>query len=222
MRRGQSLVEFALVLPLFVVVLSGIISLGIGVFYQQQLTNAAREAARYAAIHSATSQCPTTSWRDPNLSRLPDDFDLNNYYACDPPDLQWPEMTDHARQKVFALNPNEVTFAACWSGYWDNTPNGWDAGPIDPLDPAHTPNTFKNCTIAGVDPRSNLNSLACPAPATTPADDQASDLAAADAASANQVTVYACYVWRPPLLGDLIGSTITMRASITEAMQNQK
>ena len=93
MRRGQSLVEFALVLPLFVVVLSGIISLGIGVFYQQQLTNAAREAARYAAIHSATSQCPTTSWRDPNLSRLPDDFDLNNYYACDPPYLQWPEMT---------------------------------------------------------------------------------------------------------------------------------
>ena len=116
-------------------------------------------------------------------------------------------MTAHARQKVFALNPDEVTFAACWSGYWDNTPNGWDAGPIDPLDPAHTPNTFKNCTIAGVDPRTNLNSLACPAPATTLADDQASDLAAADAASANQVTVYACYVWRPPLLGDLIGST---------------
>jgi hypothetical protein len=219
MSRGQSLVEFALVLPLLVIVLSGILTLGIGVFYQQQLTNAAREAARYAAIHSATSQCPTASWKDPNLSRLPDDFDLNNYYACDPPNLQWPEMTAHARGKVFALDASEVTFAACWSGYWDDTPNGWDAGPID-LD--GNANVFQNCTIAGTDPRTDLDGLACPAPATTPADDQASDLAAADAASANQVTVYACYVWRPPLLGDLIGSTITMRASITEAMQHQK
>ena len=40
-------------------------------------------------------------------------------------------MTAHARQKVFALNPSEVTFAACWSGYWDQAPNGYDAGPID-------------------------------------------------------------------------------------------
>ena len=60
--RGQTLVEFALVAPLFTMVLLGIVIFGIGVFYQQQLTNAAREAARYASIHSATSQCPTTSW----------------------------------------------------------------------------------------------------------------------------------------------------------------
>jgi hypothetical protein len=219
MRRGQSLVEFALVLPLFVLVLSGIMTLGIGVFYQQQLTNAAREAARYAAIHSATSQCPTTSWKQPNLSRLPDDFDLNNYFDCDPPGLQWPEMSAHARQKVFALDASQVTFAACWSGYWDDTPNGWDAGAVD-MD--GTANTFQSCTIDGVDPRTHTDNLACPAPATTPTDDQASNLAAADAASANQVTVYACYRWRPPLLADLIGSEITMRAAITEAMQHQK
>ena len=126
---------------MFIVVLSGIISLGLGVFYQQQLTNAAREAARYAAIHSATSQCPTTSWKQPNLSRLPDDFDLNNYFDCDPPDLRWPEMSAHARQKVFALNPSEVTFAACWSGYWDQAPNGYDAGPIDADGNANTSGT---------------------------------------------------------------------------------
>ena len=45
--------------PALIVMLFGIITLGIGVFYQQQITNAAREAARFAAIHSATSQCPT-------------------------------------------------------------------------------------------------------------------------------------------------------------------
>ena len=46
---------------------SGVIVFGIGLFYQQQVTNAAREAARYAAIHSATSECPTRSRRDGEL-----------------------------------------------------------------------------------------------------------------------------------------------------------
>ncbi len=43
--RGQSFVEFALVAPLFFMVLCGIIVIGIAIFYQQQLTNAAREGA---------------------------------------------------------------------------------------------------------------------------------------------------------------------------------
>jgi hypothetical protein len=213
------MVEFALVLPLFTLVLAGIVTLGIGVFYQQQLTNAAREAARYAAIHSATSQCPTTAWKDPNLSRLPPDFDLGNYYACDPPNEHWPEMTAHARRQVFGLPASAVTFSACWSGYWDDAVQGWDAAPRKP---DGTANTFQSCTIDGVDPRVNSASLPCPAPTTTAGDDRASNLAASDSGSANQVTVYACYVWHPPLLGDLIGSSITMRATITEAMQHQK
>ncbi len=60
------MVELALAVPLFMVVLVGIIVLGIGVFYQQELTNVAREAARYAAIHSATAQCPTVSNLEPD------------------------------------------------------------------------------------------------------------------------------------------------------------
>ena len=63
---GQTLVELALVLPLLIMFLTGLISFGIGVFYQQQVANAAREAARYAAIHSATDPfCPTASWLAP-------------------------------------------------------------------------------------------------------------------------------------------------------------
>jgi hypothetical protein len=217
--RGQSLVEFALVAPLFTIVLSGIVTLGIGVFYQQQITNAAREAARFAAIHSATAQCPTTSWLLPNLSRLPDDFDLGNYFDCDPADKQWPEMSAHGRSKVFGLDADQVTFSACWSGYWDDSPSGWDAAPLA-LD--GTPNAFHECTIAGLDPRIRSSALPCPAPATTSTDDAASDLAASDAGSANRVTVYACYVWHPPVLGDLMGSAITMRAVVTEAMQHQR
>ena len=43
--RGQTMVELALILPLFLSLLLGIVILGVGVFYQQQVTNAAREAA---------------------------------------------------------------------------------------------------------------------------------------------------------------------------------
>ena len=108
-RRGQSLVEFALIAPLLFLLIAGIVSLGIGVFYQQQLTNAAREAARYAAIHSETSQCPTISNLPPHLSMLPPDI---VDYDCDPPNLRWPEMTGYARSKVWGLDRSQVHVAA--------------------------------------------------------------------------------------------------------------
>lgn len=225
--RGQSLVEFALVAPLFILVLSGIIIFGIGVFYQQQLTNAAREAARYASIHSATAQCPTTSWMTPALNRLPDDFDLDTYQRCDPPDLRWPQMTAHARSKVFGLNPGQVQFAACWSGYWDSDPTAhYDAPAVDPT--TQQPNEFRECTIGGVNPRTNASEIPCPPPLTAAGaqpgdgDDKASNLAYSGAATTNQVTVYACYVWSPPFLSSFTGGSVTMRAVVTEAMQHQQ
>lgn len=224
-RRGQSMVEFVLVLPVFIIVIGGIISFGIGVFYQQQLTNAAREAARYAAIHSATSQCPTTSWIDPALNRLPDTFELDTY-DCDPPNLRWPEMTAHARSKVFGLNSAAVHVAACWSGYWDDDPVALHDAPAIGAD--GQPNEFRECTIGGINPRTSSDALPCPPPLTIEGasagdgDDQASNLAFSGASTTNQVTVYACYVWSPPLLSAFTGTTITMRAVITEAMQHQQ
>lgn len=219
--RGQALVEFALVAPLLFLVIGGIITLGIGVFYQQQLTNAAREAARYAAIHSETSQCPTRSNRDPHASMLPTGYQEND---CDPASLRWPIMTAHGRSHVWGLSKSGVHFSACWSGYWetdDPNPgnNGWDAAATGQDGVA---NEFRNCTIGGVDPRATTSSLSCPAPLTTVADDQASSLAHSSVPSANQVTVYACYVWSPPFIGPLIGSQITLRAVITESMQHQQ
>ena len=59
--QGQNLVETALVMPLFLMVIFGIVVLGIGIFYQQELANAGREAARYAVIHSATRAVPEPS-----------------------------------------------------------------------------------------------------------------------------------------------------------------
>jgi len=49
--RGQNLVEFALVLPLMVTVMLGIVDFGFVYFVRGSVENAAREGARYGSIH---------------------------------------------------------------------------------------------------------------------------------------------------------------------------
>ena len=57
--KGQALVEFALVLPILLVVLCGIIDFGWILSCQNELTNAAGETARYAAIYANSSDVHT-------------------------------------------------------------------------------------------------------------------------------------------------------------------
>ena len=58
--RGQAMVEFALVAPLFFILLFGIIEAGRFIFYYETLNNATREGARYAIVNGAnTIGCPT-------------------------------------------------------------------------------------------------------------------------------------------------------------------
>lgn len=223
-----------LVLPLFLMTLVGIIVLGMGVFFQQQVTNSAREASRFAAVHSGTAQCPTFS----NLP--PDEFS----YACPggAPSARWPQMTAYARSHVFGLHASGVNLSACWSGYWTKV-NGvytdWDALP---LEGNGTPNDFRNCTIASVDPSSGAvidvdprtaiepatglhKEIACtaPMPLTDTGNDMASAWSASYAGTANEVTVFACYNWTPPLAGFLlIPQTVTLRAVVTETLQYQQ
>jgi Flp pilus assembly protein TadG len=49
--RGQALVEFALVLPIFLLVMVALFDLGRAVFAYNTLTNAAREGARIAIVN---------------------------------------------------------------------------------------------------------------------------------------------------------------------------
>jgi Flp pilus assembly protein TadG len=49
-RRGQTLVEFALVLPVFILILVGIFDFGRAIFAYNTLLNASREAARQAVV----------------------------------------------------------------------------------------------------------------------------------------------------------------------------
>lgn len=50
-RRGVSMVEAALVYPLTILLLTGTLILGLGVYRYQQLMSLAREGARYASVH---------------------------------------------------------------------------------------------------------------------------------------------------------------------------
>lgn len=53
--RGSAAIEFALILPIFLLVLFGIINYGILMYDQAVVTNAAREGARWAAIHTSST-----------------------------------------------------------------------------------------------------------------------------------------------------------------------
>lgn len=56
--RGQAIVEFALVLPLFLLILIGMVDVGRAIWANNSVANAAREAARYAIVHGGTKSNP--------------------------------------------------------------------------------------------------------------------------------------------------------------------
>src|SRR3954447_13319609 len=142
---AQALVEFVLVFPLFLLVLFSIIVFGLYIFYNQQVANAAREASRYAAVHSTTAQCPTVSRVDPILS-----LQAAGYFRCDAPEKGWTRMVGQARSNIWGMPPAQVGVSACWSGFV-NPSGDIDAEPV-------SPNTFRDCTIGGKNPKTELDS----------------------------------------------------------------
>ena len=58
-QRGQSLVEFALVLPILLILVFGIIDFSMGLRAYVTLTNATREGARFGALGNSAGAYPT-------------------------------------------------------------------------------------------------------------------------------------------------------------------
>ncbi len=232
--RGQALVELALILPLFLMILFGIIILGIGLFYQQQVTNAAREAARYAAIHTVTGQASVVGHLDPDS--IDGEGDLGTYAPPDTyvryftPDNRWQVggegMTPHARQRIFGFNAQRLQVAACWSGYRNNQTGSFDAPPpgqytINSVD-VTIDSTWDPCLIDGHDPTAEPNQIGCTSSLVTV--DTASSMSEGPGVIiGNKVTAYACLEWNPPLAGFLlIPETVTLRGVISEPLQRQQ
>ena len=59
--RSQALVEFALALPVLIVLVAGVLELGRGYSFAVETSDAARDAARYAAGKTASTNANSTS-----------------------------------------------------------------------------------------------------------------------------------------------------------------
>jgi hypothetical protein len=59
--RGQALVEFALIAPLFLLIVVGIIQFGIGLNYWLDLNRIANQGARFAVVDHGWTNCPKTA-----------------------------------------------------------------------------------------------------------------------------------------------------------------
>ena len=80
--RGQGLVEFALVLPLFLVLIMAIVDLGSAVFAYNSITNAAREGARLAIVNQDATKITTRATSQSAVARTPT-VTVNFYRAAD-------------------------------------------------------------------------------------------------------------------------------------------
>jgi hypothetical protein len=62
--RGQTLLEFALILPLLLILIFGVIDLGKALGYKNDETNIANQAARLAVVSNGTNCQPCTGGQD--------------------------------------------------------------------------------------------------------------------------------------------------------------
>ncbi len=81
--RGQALVEFAIVLPVFFLVVAGMFDLGLGVYSDLTLVNAAREGARLGVIEPGNTSAVETRVRA--MAGNLDGSKLNVNVACERP-----------------------------------------------------------------------------------------------------------------------------------------
>ncbi|HSG85138.1 MAG TPA: TadE family protein [Candidatus Limnocylindrales bacterium] len=92
--RGQALAEFALVAPIFFLLLFGVIEAGRFMFYYEVLNHATREGARYAIVNGSNSlYCPTGT-------------PAPGSYACDP---TGEDVKDRVRSAAFSTLGSSLT-----------------------------------------------------------------------------------------------------------------
>jgi hypothetical protein len=103
--RGQSLAEFALIAPLFFMLLFGIIEAGRFIYFYETLNNATRDGARYAIVNGANSlTCPTGP---PFAGSTP----------CDP---AGDDVVDRVRESALGMLPSAITVTPVWSNPANN------------------------------------------------------------------------------------------------------
>jgi Flp pilus assembly protein TadG len=74
-QRGQSLVEFALLLPIMLLIITGLFDVARAVWEENTLAYAAREGTRFAIVHGSAGQGPLP---DGTVSGAADPTDVND------------------------------------------------------------------------------------------------------------------------------------------------
>jgi Flp pilus assembly protein TadG len=97
-RRGQSLVEFAVVLPVFLLLLAGMCDFGLGLYSQMTVINAAREGARLGVVEPGN-----VSGIDSRVRAMAAGLDGSNLTVS-----------------ITCLEPSGSTFVACSSPPWQS------------------------------------------------------------------------------------------------------
>ena len=99
-KRGQALAEFAMVAPIFFLVLFGIVEAGRFMFYYETLNNATREGARYAIVNGAKSLTCSTGPAAPGST------------SCDP---DGSDVVDRTRGAAFGIVGSAITVTPTWT-----------------------------------------------------------------------------------------------------------
>ncbi|MBI3521787.1 MAG: pilus assembly protein [Chloroflexi bacterium] len=70
--RGQSLVELALILPVLMLIVTGLFDVARAVWQENTLAYAAREGTRYAIVHGSAAASPVgpTNTSDPTIAAI--------------------------------------------------------------------------------------------------------------------------------------------------------
>jgi hypothetical protein len=120
--QAQALAEFALVVPIFLVLVFGIIEAGRFMFYYEVMNHATREGARYAIVNGSNSlNCPTgpTTGAD----------------SCNP---SGSDVRDRVVRAAFIVPGAAITFPAI---------AGCAATPPAPLNPCWQPDNSRGSTV---------------------------------------------------------------------------
>ena len=105
--RGQALVEFALVLPVLILVLTGVFDLARVVSISSTLDSAVREGTRYAIVHGEMSTSPagpgTATYTAPDRDSTVEAV-VRNAAVATPSDLAvrvtWPDGNNRRNSRV--------------------------------------------------------------------------------------------------------------------------
>jgi hypothetical protein len=118
--RGQGLVEFALVLPLFLFLVFGTIDLGRGVWAMDAASHAASEAARFAIVHGGTGTDPSLC----HVGPVPAGTTFSPTATCPNPSPSIQMIVDVAKASAIAGGGNvnvDVCYGVGCSGNTDIT-----------------------------------------------------------------------------------------------------